>query len=149
MKSFKFILKIANLSFFLKIKPIKFHRCSYQKEMMNTTVQSGNGIAYDCPKGDLFMSGIDPIDNDPFTDNGSHTYAPPKVPDLDDIALGLYYPENTKGPDPSEEEQRDRSNKEKINMEEDLHKEKPDHSEEDIYDAESDQKEKDKKNALS
>ncbi len=65
------------------------------------------------------------------------------------VTPNLYYPENNDGPDPSEEEQRDRSNKEKINTEEDQHKEKSDHSEEDIYDDESDQKEKDKKNSLN
>jgi len=116
---------------------------------MNTTVQSGNGFSYYCQNGALFMNGIEPLDNDPSTDNGSRTYTPPKVPDLDDVAPDLYYPENTEGPDPSEEEQRDRSNKEKINTEEDQHKEKPDHSEEDIYDAESDQKENDKKKKVS
>ncbi len=50
--------------------------------------------------------------------------------------------------DPSEEEQRDRSNKEKINTEEDQHKEQPDHSEENIYDADPDQK-KEQKNSLN
>ncbi|WP_312340529.1 hypothetical protein [Sphingobacterium sp.] len=116
---------------------------------MNTTVQSGNGFSYYCQNGTLFMSRIDPIDNDPSTDNGSRTYTPPKVPDVDDVTPDLYYPENSEGPDPSEEEQRNRSNKEKINTEEDQHKEKPDHSEEDIYDAESDQKENDKSNSLN
>lgn len=116
---------------------------------MNTTVQSGNGISYYCPQGALSMNGIATIDKDPSTDNGSPAYTLPKVSDLDDIAPSLSFPENTEGPDPSEEEQRDRSNKEKINTEEDEHKEKPDHSEEDVYDAESDQREKDKKNTLS
>ncbi len=140
---------MAGLSFLKKIQPIKFHRCSYQKENMYTTAQSGNIIPDYCQKGALFMNGIDPIDNDPSTDDGGRTYTPPKVPDLEDITPNLYYPENNDGPDPSEEEQRDRSNKEKINTEEDQHKEKSDHSEEDIYDDESDQKEKDKKNSLN
>jgi len=116
MKSFIFIIKMSwPISF---KKPIGFGTCSYEKEIMDTTILAGDTISYFLRDSVLFLN-------------------------------ELYHPQNTKGPDPSEEEQRDRSNKEKINAEEDQHKEKPDHSEEDIYGADSDQKEKDKKNSLN
>jgi len=147
MKSFIFIIKMSwPISF---KKPIGFGTCSYEKEIMDTTILAGDTISYFLRDSVLFLNEIDPLGDDISNDNGSRVYNTSKVLHLGDINLELYHPQNTKGPDPSEEEQRDRSNKEKINAEEDQHKEKPDHSEEDIYGADSDQKEKDKKNSLN
>ncbi|MGJ1537193.1 hypothetical protein ACR784_19425 [Sphingobacterium multivorum] len=116
--------------------------------MMNTAIQFGDSISHSYWRNSMYINEIDPLDNDPSTDDGTSVRQQPQVPSQEDVTPDLYYPENAEGPDPSEEEQRDRSNKEKINTEEDQHKEQPDHSEENIYDADPDQK-KEQKNSLN
>ncbi|MNK10846.1 hypothetical protein D3C87_288780 [compost metagenome] len=117
------------------------------KKTMNTAIQFGDAISDCFQESSLFLYEIAPMENEPDSYSLKHVYSPSKVSDRDAVNLKLNAPKSMAGPDPSEEEQRDRTTKEKINTEEDQHKEKPDHSEEDIYDANSDQKEKDKKNS--
>ncbi|WP_394677869.1 hypothetical protein [uncultured Sphingobacterium sp.] len=114
---------------------------------MNTAIQFGDAISDYFQESSLFLNEIATMENEPDSYSLKHVYRPSKVSDRDAVNLKLYAPKSMAGPDPSEEEQRDRTTKEKINTEEDQHKEKPDHSEEDIYDADSGQKEKDKKNS--
>jgi hypothetical protein len=124
---------------------------------MHTAIQFGDTISDNSQDSSLFLYEIDPIKNKPSTAGRKYTDRKytgrksidrlSKVSDRDGINFKLYATKRMAGPDPSEEEQRDRTSKEKINTEEDKHKEKPDHSEEDIYDTDSDQKEKDKKNS--
>jgi len=117
------------------------------KKTMNTAIQFGDTISDYSRESSLFLHEIAPMENEPDSYSLRALFSPSKVSDRDAVNLKLYAPKSMAGPDPSEEEQRDRTTKEKINTEEDQHKEKPDHSEEDIYDADSDQKEKDKKNS--
>jgi len=116
---------------------------------MHTAIQFGDTISDYFQDSSLFLREIVPMENQADTAVRKLLFSSSKVSDRDAVNLKLYAPKSMAGPDPSEEEQRDRTTKEKINTEEDQHKEKPDHSEEDIYDANSDQKEKDKKNSHS
>ncbi|WP_159726625.1 hypothetical protein [Sphingobacterium sp. 18053] len=114
---------------------------------MNTAIQFGDTISDYSRESSPFLYEIAPVKNEPDSYDLKPIYGPSKVSDRDVVNLKLNSPKSMAGPDPSEEEQRDRTTKEKINTEEDQHKEKPDHSEEDIYDTDSEQKEKDKKNS--
>ncbi|QMV67495.1 hypothetical protein HS960_07425 [Sphingobacterium paramultivorum] len=114
---------------------------------MNTAIQFGDTISDYSRESSPFLYEIAPMKNEPDSYDLKPIYGPSKVSDRDVVNLKLNSPKSMAGPDPSEEEQRDRTTKEKINTEEDQHKEKPDHSEEDIYDTDSEQKEKDKKNS--
>ena len=116
---------------------------------MNTAIQFGDTISDYFQDSSLFLREIVPMENEADTAVRKPIFSSCKVSDRDAVNLKLYTPKSMAGPDPSEEEQRDRSTKEKINTEEDQHKEKPDHSEEDIYHTDSDRKEKDKKNSLN
>lgn len=117
------------------------------KKTMNTAIQFGDAISDYSQESSLFLYETAPMENEPDSYDLKPICRPSKVSDRDAVNFKLYVPKSMAGPDPSEEEQRDRTTKEKINTEEDQHKEKPDHSEEDIYDTDSDQKEEDKKNS--
>lgn len=117
------------------------------KKTMNTAIQFGDTISDYSRESSPLLYEIAPMKNEPASYDLKPIYGPSKVSDRDAVNLKLNSPKSMAGPDPSEEEQRDRTTKEKINTEEDQHKEKPDHSEEDIFDTGSDQKEKDKKNS--
>ncbi len=117
------------------------------KKTMNTAIQFGDTISDYSRESSPFLYEIAPMENQPDSYSLKSVFSPSKVSDRDAVNRKLNSPKSMAGPDPSEEEQRDRTTKEKINTEEDQHKEKPDHSEEDIYDTDSDQKEKDKKNS--
>lgn len=117
------------------------------KKTMNTAIQFGDAISDYFQESSLFLHEIAPMENQPDSYSLKSVFSPSKVSDRDAVNRKLNSPKSMAGPDPSEEEQRDRTTREKINTEEDQHKEKPDHSEEDIYDTDSEQKEKDKKNS--
>lgn len=137
MKSFEFVIKLYRIHFVKKNQPIRVEECSLLKKIMNATIRFNDTYSRYLNNNALFQNGIDPLDSDPSTHDGSRTYTPPKVPDLDDVTPDLYYPENADGPDPSEEEQRDRNNEEKIQTEEDHDGAQPNRSEQDDDDLES------------
>ena len=107
---------------------------------MNNMIRTNDFIATNHGRISVLFNEIDPIGNNPSTDDGSRTYNPPKLPELEEVTPDLYYPENAEGPDPTEEEQRDRHEKDEIDTEEDVNKEKHDHTEDEIDNPNTDKK---------
>ncbi|PUV25507.1 MULTISPECIES: hypothetical protein [Sphingobacterium] len=108
---------------------------------MRTTIHFRSGMPLKFEDAFLLLNEIDPIGNNPGTDKGIPVRRPPRVPDLEEVTPDKYYPENAEGPDPTEEEQRDRDDLDHIDPDHEKHPEKPDHKEEDIYPPDSDQEE--------
>lgn len=109
--------------------------------MMRTTIQFRSGAPMTFEDAFILLNKIDPIDNSPGTDSGTSVRKAPKIPDLKEVTPDNYYPESANGPDPTEEEQRDRDDLDHIDPEHDKHPQKPDHEEEDIYTPDTDQEE--------
>ncbi|WP_433862746.1 hypothetical protein [Sphingobacterium thalpophilum] len=105
---------------------------------MRTTIQFRSGMPLTMEDAFILLNEIDPLGNNPGTDDGAPTRRPPKVPDLDEITPDRYYPENAEGPDPTEEEQRDRDQLEDIDPDHERDHGQIDHLDEDIYTPESD-----------
>ncbi|MDM1293287.1 hypothetical protein HX021_03145 [Sphingobacterium sp. N143] len=108
---------------------------------MRTTIHLHKGSLFTIEQAYMLFNEIDPIGNNPGTDDGGHVRVPPKVPQLEEVTPDQYYPENTEGPDPTEEEQRDQEDLENTDSEEERHPEKPDHEDDDIYNPDDDQAE--------
>ncbi|WP_343565803.1 hypothetical protein [Sphingobacterium sp.] len=108
---------------------------------MRTTIQFRSGTPMTFENAFILLSEIDPIGNNPGTDNGTPVRKAPKVPDLEEVIPDSYYPESAEGPDPTEEEQRDRDDLDHIDQDRDKHPRRPDHEEEDIYSPDTDQEE--------
>ncbi|RKE56184.1 hypothetical protein [Sphingobacterium detergens] len=109
--------------------------------MMRTTIQFRSGAPMTFEDAFILLNEIDPIGNSPGTDSGIPVRKAPKVPDFKEVTPDNYYPESANGPDPTEEEQRDRDDLDHIDPEHDKHPQKPDHEEEDIYTPDTDQEE--------
>ncbi|MDF2515560.1 MAG: hypothetical protein K0R59_856 [Sphingobacterium sp.] len=108
---------------------------------MRTTIQFRSGMPMTFEDAFMLLNEIDPIGNNPGTDDGTRIRKAPKVPDLEEVIPDKYYPESAEGPDPTEEEQRDRDDLAHIDPDHDKHQEQPDHKEEDIYTPDADQDE--------
>jgi len=108
---------------------------------MRTTIQFRSGAPMTFEDAFILLNEIDPIGNSPGTDSGTPVRKAPKVPDLKEVTPDNYYTESANGPDPTEEEQRDRDDLDHIDPKHDKHPQKPDHEEEDIYTPDTDQEE--------
>lgn len=100
---------------------------------MRTTNQFSNSLLPQFEVAFMSFSLIDPIGNNPGTDDGGRVRVPPRVPSLDEVTPGQYFPEDSEGPDPTEEEQRERDDLDHIDPDHDKSPENPDHQQDDIY----------------
>lgn len=108
---------------------------------MKTTIQFHSGAPMTFEHAFILLNEIEPTDGNPGTNDVPPIRRAPRVPGLGKVTPNHYYPEDAEGPDPTEEEQRDRDDLDDIDPDHEKHPLKPDHEEEDIYSPDTDQEE--------